>query len=81
MSKKKYYKVGNVIQHTDNIDISSILTDMTNLQLQLDKLSGTESGIGLLNNFYKSNEYDFAAKSFITIEHHLGLTQEQIDKG
>ena len=80
-SKRKYYKVGNVIQHLDGIDISSILSDISALQTKVNKLSGAGGGGGnLFKNFYKSNQYDFAAKSFITIEHNLGLSEEEIER-
>ena len=81
LSKKKYYKVGTVITNKANIDIASILADVSKLQTQIEaKAEKSSIPVGLFTKFYESPKYSFVSSSWVTIDHNLGLTNTQIQR-
>ena len=81
LAKKKYYKVGTVINNKASIDVASILNDVSALQTQIEtKAEKSSIPIGLFTKFYESSQYSYVANSWIAINHNLNLTAEQIQR-
>lgn len=81
-ARKKYYKVGSVLTNVSNINVANVLSDISTLQTQMankaDKSELPQSS--LFSHFYESGQYEFTTESFITINHNLNLTADQIKK-
>lgn len=81
-ARKKYYKVGSVLTNVSNINVANVLSDISTLQSQMAlKAEKTElPQSSLFTKFYQSGQYEFAASSYLTINHNLNLTDAQIQK-
>ncbi|MBR2526849.1 hypothetical protein IKE67_10350 [bacterium] len=81
-ARKKYYKVGSVLTNVSNINVANVLSDISTLQTQMaNKAEKSElPQSSLFTHFYESGQYEFTTESFITINHNLNLTADQIKK-
>lgn len=81
-SRKKYYKVGSVLNNISEIDIENVLSDIAVLQTQIEQKADKSEipTTPLFSNFYESEIYEYTPESFINIAHNLNLTTEQIKR-